>query len=152
MLQGRVVFREDMVSRAGEQYKAWSQYQFNEPKDKYGNYTMKQYSEGHGFDLRKELGSYEIKDMYQKATTDKLVAELQNGNRPVVMAVGPEGEDRQLRIEAVPKYGNINFFELNGKPQKREDFLSVLETEKGKGQEKAQEKEKNKESVQQMGM
>ncbi|WP_448635209.1 hypothetical protein [Pedobacter panaciterrae] len=89
MLQGRAVFREDMMSRGGEQYKAWSQYQFNEPKDKYGNYTMKQFSDGYGFDLRKELASYEIKDLYQKATTDKLVAELQNGNRAMVRAVGP---------------------------------------------------------------
>lgn len=150
MLQGRAVFREDMMSRGGEQYKAWSQYQFNEPKDKYGNYTMKQFSEGYGFDLRKELASYEIKDLYQKATTDKLVAELQNGNKPVVKVMGPDGEDKQLRIEAVPKYGNINFFDLDGKPQKREDFLSVMGNEKGKGQEN--EKDKSKESAQQMSM
>jgi len=144
MLQGRAVFREDMMSRGGEQYKAWSQYQFNEPRDKYSNYTMKQFGEGYGFDLRKELASYEIKDLYQKATTDKLVTELQNGNRAMVRAIGPGGDDMPLRIEAVPKYGNINFYEMNGKPLKREDFLSVVETEKGKGQENA--KDKNKES------
>ncbi|WP_448103469.1 hypothetical protein [Pedobacter panaciterrae] len=144
MLQGRAVFREDMMSRGGEQYKAWSQYQFNEPKDKYGNYTMKQFSDGYGFDLRKELANYEIKDLYQKATTDKLVTELQNGNMAMVRAIGPGGDDMPLRIEAVPRYGNINFYEMSGKPLKREDFLSVMETEKGKGQEK--DKDKNKES------
>nr|WP_068891227.1 hypothetical protein [Pedobacter panaciterrae] len=150
MLQGRAVFREDMMSRGGEQYKAWSQYQFNEPKDKYGNYTMKQFSEGYGFDLRKELANYEIKDLYQKATTDKLISDLQNGNKPIVKVIGPDGEDNQLRIEAVPKYGNINFFDLNGKPQKREEFLSVTETEKGKGQENA--KEKSKESSRELSI
>jgi len=154
MLQGRAVFREDMMSRGGEQYKAWSQYQFNEPKDKYGNYTMKQFSEGYPFDLRKELANYEIKELYRKETNEKLISDLQNGNRAVVKVMGPDGEDKPLLIEAVPKYGNINFFDSNGKPQKREDFLSVMETEKGKGQDKDKDKdkEKSKESVQQISI
>lgn len=146
MLQGRSVFREDMVSRAGEQYKAWSQYQFNEPKDKYGNYTMKQYSEGYGFDLRKELDKYEIKELHQQASTEKLVAELQNGNKVAITAMGPDGEHKQLRLEAVPKYSNINFSDKDGRPHKREDYLAPEHLDKGKDVEKGKDKEKSKES------
>lgn len=141
--EGKVFRRTDF---AGQQYKAWSQYQFNEPKDKYGNYTMKQYSEGYGFDLRKELDKYEIKELYQQASTEKLVSELQNGNRVAITAMGPDGEHKQLRLEAVPKYSNVNFSDKDGKPYKREDYLAPEQLEKGKDVEKGKDKEKSKES------
>lgn len=152
MIQGRSAFRDDMVNRAGEQYKAWSQYQFNEPKDRYGNYTMKQFSEGYGFDLKKELGNYNIKELDQETSAKKLVAELEKGNRVSVTVIGTDGEDRKLKLEAVPKYGNVNFFEQNGKPQKREDFLKQPQVEKSLVNEKSKEKDKNKDASQQMIM
>ncbi|WP_256006783.1 hypothetical protein [Pedobacter deserti] len=152
MLQGRSVFREDMVSRAGEQYAAWSQYQFNEPKDRYGNYTMKQFSESYGFDLRKELDRYQLKELDGKESAEKLVKALQDGQRPVVTVTGPDGEDRKLRIEAVPRYGNVNFTELDGKPQKREEFLKASELDKGAGREVSQEKRREKSKGQEMGV
>jgi hypothetical protein len=152
MLQGRSSFRDDLVSRAGEQYKAWSQYQFNEPKDRYGNYTMKQFSEGYGFDLKKELSAYEIKELGNEASSAKLVADLEKGNRPVVTVVAPDGEDKKMRIEAVPKYGNINFFELNGKPEKREDYAKTEALDKGADKDKSKDKEKSKESSNELSL
>jgi len=152
MLQGRSSFRNDLVSRAGEQYKAWSQYQFTEPKDRYGNYTMKQFSEGYGFDLKKELGGYGIKELGEKGTAGKLITELEKGGRPLITVSGPEGEDKKMRIEAVPKYGNINFFELNGKPQKREDFVKAEVLDKGMDKEKSKDKDKSKESSSEMSL
>lgn len=138
MLQGRAVFRDDMVSRAGEQYKAWSIYQFDQPKDRYGNYTMKQFGEGYGFDLKKELAAYEIKELSKPEHFAALVEKLENGNKPVVTVVLPDGSDKALRIEAVPRYNNLNFFEINGKPVKREEL------KKEQGLEQAAEKSKSK--------
>jgi hypothetical protein len=146
MLQGRAAFRQDLVSRVGEQYKAWSQYQFNEPKDKYGNYTMKQFSEGYGFDLKKELAAYDIKELGSPTSAAKLVESLQQGNRALVTVAGAEGEDKKMRIEAVPKYSNINFFALSGKPEKREDYLKAQVLDKGMEKDKGIDKDKNKQA------
>lgn len=143
MLQGRAVFREDMVSRAGEQYKAWSQYQFDQPKDRYGNYTMKQFGEGYGFDLKKELSEYQIKELGGKDTAEKLITDLQNGNRPVVNVTLPDGEQKPLIVEAVPRYTNLNFFESGGKPVKREELKEEKVLDNLLGQEKGKAKGKD---------
>jgi len=156
MLQGRAVFREDMVSRAGEQYKAWSVYQFDQPKDRYGNYTMKQFGEGYGFDLKKQLSEYNIKDIDKAETLEKLASDIQNGNKPVVTVLGPDGEEKRLRIEAVPRYTNLNFFELNGKLVKREELKkeqgSELDLGQGTGKDKSQKKEKDKQQENSLSM
>ncbi|MES2458201.1 MAG: hypothetical protein V4594_21770 [Bacteroidota bacterium] len=150
MLQGRAAYRDDLVSRAGEQYKAWSVYQFDQPKDKYGNYAIKQFGEGYGFDLKKELATYGIKELDKKETAEKLVTDIQNGNRPVVTAVGLDGEEKRLKVEAVPRYTNLNFSEdKSGKPVKREDYRKEQElgqeTEKGKSKSKEKGKEQESE-------
>ncbi|WP_316762342.1 hypothetical protein [Pedobacter aquatilis] len=43
-----------------------------------------------------------------------------------------------MRIEAMTRYNNINFYHLNGKPEKREELL------KEPKQEKSQDKIQNK--------
>ncbi len=145
MLQGRAAYRDDLVSRAGEQYKAWSVYQFDQPKDKYGNYAIKQFGEGYGFDLKKELSGYGIKEMDKKETAEKLVTDIQNGNKPVATVIGPDGEEKKLRIEAVPRYTNLNFFELSGKPAKREEYRKDQDLGKDMGKDKSKTKDKSKE-------
>ena len=146
MLQGRAVFRDDMISRAGEQYKAWSVYQFDQPKDRYGNYTIKQFGEGYGFDLRKELASYEIKELGHPEQLANLVEKLENGNKPLVTVAMPDGGEMKLRIEAMPRYNNLNFFETGGKPVKREELkkeqaMDELEKSQGKSREKGKSQE-----------
>ncbi|SDD67101.1 hypothetical protein [Pedobacter soli] len=152
MLQGRAVFREDMVSRAGEQYKAWSVYQFDQPKDRYGNYTMKQFGEGYGFDLKKELSAYELKDLDKPEKLAGLVEKLENGNKPLVTVVYSDGEEKALRIEAVPRYNNLNFYEINGKPVKREELKKEQAQDQATGKDKSKSKEKNKQQENSMSM
>ncbi|KRT15952.1 hypothetical protein ASU31_10610 [Pedobacter ginsenosidimutans] len=149
MLQGRSAFREDLVSRAGEQYKAWSVYQFDQPKDRYGNYTMKQFGEGYGFDLKKELAGYQIKELEKPEQLAQLVEKLENGNRPLVTVVLPNGQEKALRMEAVPRYNNLNFFEIGGKPVKREELKKDqgLNQENGKGKSRSKEKNKQQENT-----
>jgi len=152
MLQGRAVFRDDLVSRAGVQYKAWNTYQFNEPKDKYNNYTLKQYGEGYRFDLKKELANYEIKELGQIATAKQLISKMENGYAPVVTVIGKDGEAKPLRIEAVPRYGNINLSEPSGKPVKREDYQKEQVMSQDMGKDKAQAKAKQQGQDQEMSM
>ena len=49
-----------------------------------------------------------------------------------------------MHIEAVPKYSNINFFELNGKPEKREDYAKSESLDKGADNDKSKDKQKSK--------
>jgi hypothetical protein len=143
LLQGRSAYREDLVNRAGEQYKAWSVFLFDKPKDKYGNYQVKQFSEGYGYDLKNVLDEYRVKLDADPKKQEQLFTELKDGNRPVVIAEGKDGKDLKVRIEAVPRYGNLNFYQVNnGAPEKREDFLKAPKLEKDLSKSKGPEKEK----------
>lgn len=56
---------------------------------------MKQFGEGYGIDLKKELAGYGVKELDKKETFEKLVADLQNGNRPIVSVDGLDGEQKK---------------------------------------------------------
>jgi hypothetical protein len=135
LMQGRAIYRDDLVNRSsGDVYKAWSTFEFNEPKDKYGNYKMKQYTEHYGVDVLKELGNYKIKELADPKKEAEIIAQLKDGERPVVTVKGVDGLEQQLRIEAMPRYGNFNFYKPDGRLEKREQFQkeNVLLKEKGK--------------------
>ena len=152
LIQGRAVFRDDLVSRAGEKYAAWNTIDFDQAKDFYGNYKIKQYSEGYGFDVKKELESYQIKELGVEKKAEELVAALKNGDRPLVTVIGTDGQDEKLRIVAMPKYSNLNFFELNGKPVKREEHKKELSVENVFEKKLQQGKEKQKQTKQELSL
>ena len=77
MLQGRGAYREDMVSRAGEQYKAWNTFAFDQPKDKYGNYKVQQYNENYGFDVKQSLAEYRIKQLDDPKKTAEIICRIE---------------------------------------------------------------------------
>ncbi|MBB5439160.1 hypothetical protein HDC92_002847 [Pedobacter sp. AK017] len=147
LLQGRAVFRDDLLNRGGEQYSAWVQLDFDQKKDNFGNYKTRQFSEGYGFDLKKELESYQIKELADTKKTELILSELKEGNRPLVTVPGPDGQEQKLRIVAMPRYSNLNFFQTNGKPAIREDYKKehqlsqLLDKNKGKDKSKNQEQE-----------
>jgi len=140
MLQGRAAYRDDLVSRAGDSYKAWNVHQFDEPKDKYGNYKVKQYSEGYGFDVGKELNKYGIRELADPKKETQLIESLKDGNKPIVTVAAQDGQEQKLRVEAMPRFNNINFFQLNGKIEKREQFLKEPEQSLNKGPQNIFEK------------
>lgn len=144
MLQNGAAFRDDLVSRQGVQYEAWSVYKFDEPRDNYGNLKIQQYGSGYGFKLEDELKRYEIKELDDPKKTAELLEKLKDGERAVVTVVVPGAEAQKLSVEPVPRYGNINFYDLNGKPQIRENFVRPgMEKEFGakveQGKQKGQE-------------
>jgi len=52
-------------------------------------------------------------------------------------------------MEAVPRYNNLNFFEIGGKPVKREELKKDqgLNQENGKGKSRSKEKNKQQENT-----
>jgi hypothetical protein len=147
MLQNGAAFRDDLVSRQGMQYEAWSVYKFDEPRDNYGNLKIQQYGSGYGFKLEDELKRYEIKELDDPKKTAELLEKLKDGERAVVTIVLPGAEAQKLFVEPVPRYGNINFYDLNGKPQIREKLVKPgMEKEKEFGAKVEQGKQKGQET------
>lgn len=145
LIQGRVVYRDDLVKLGGEHYQAWIKLNMDQEKDKYQNFTTTQYSvPAYGFILKDVLDKYQIKEMNDPEKAEKLQKSLENGNSPLVTVL-KQGEEVKLYLETSPRYSQLNFFREDGKPEKREEFLKVplldqsLKLEKGKGRE--QEKE-----------
>lgn len=147
LIQGRAVYRDDMVSQAGQQYKAWIKLDFDVPKDRFGNYLLNQYTDpAYGFDLSRVLDKFEIKELADPAKRELLESSIRNGNRPTV-TVEKDGKQVQLQIEASPRYSQINMFTPEGRSEKREQFLKAapkLDKDKGQGLEKNRNRSRDK--------
>lgn len=142
LIQGRSVYRDDLLNLSGQTYKAWIALDFDKPKDRHQNFVTRQFHDpSYGFDLKKTLDKFNIKELDDPAKRNKLEESLKNGNRPLISTV-KDGQAIKLYIEAVPRYSQINMFAENGKPEKREAFLKETKAEqtmnlsKGKGKEK----------------
>ncbi len=123
LVQGRAVYRDDLLSRDGVPYKAWMQLDTDKARDRHNNLGFKQFNDpSYGFDLGKVLDSFKIKDTEDPAKREKLETALRNGNRPLVTAV-KEGQDVKLYVEAAVRYGKLNFYDMDGKPEKREVLM-----------------------------
>jgi hypothetical protein len=144
LIQGRSVYRDDLLNLGGQPYAAWVKLDFDSPKDRYQNYTTNQYHvPTYGFTTKEALEKYQIKEMDDPKKQESLMKSIENGNRPLITTV-KEGQEIKLNIEAAPRYRQVNFFQENGKPEKREQFLKepkldqTLQLNKGKGKEQEQ--------------
>ncbi|WP_051189736.1 hypothetical protein [Daejeonella oryzae] len=144
LIQGRSVYRDDLLNVGGIPYKAWIKLDFDKPKDRHQNFTTNQYHDpSYGFDLKKVLDKFDIKELSDPAKREKLEDALKNGNRPLI-TTQKNGQEIKLMIEAVPRYSQINLFTESGKPEKREQFLkepvlnNKISTGKGKSKEEAE--------------
>ncbi len=146
LIEGRAVYRDDLANAAGMSYKAWVILDLNNAKDRHGNFLSKHYHDpSYGFDLGKVLDNFNIKELNDPAKRERLEESLRQGNRPLV-TVTKDGEEMKLHLEASPRYSQINLFQENGKPEKREQFLKqelnqTLQIGKGKEQAKEQAQE-----------
>jgi len=144
LIQGRSVFRDDLLNLAGNPYAAWVKLDFDSPKDRYQNYTTNQYHvPTYGFSAKETLDKFNIKEMESPEKAEKLIKSIENGNRPLVTAV-KDGQETKLFMEASPRYRQLNFFQENGKPEKREQFLKEpaldqkIDLNKSPGKEQSQ--------------
>ncbi|GAA4090978.1 hypothetical protein [Mucilaginibacter panaciglaebae] len=143
LIQGRSVYRDDLLNLGGQPYAAWIKLDMDSPKDRYQNYQTNQYHvPSYGFTTKEALEKYHIKELGDPKKLESLMASIENGNRPLVTTV-KDGEEIKLHIEAAPRFRQINFFQENGKPEKREQFLKEPKLEQtlqvNKGKEKEQE-------------
>jgi hypothetical protein len=145
LIQGRAVFRDDLLNLGGDNYAAWIKLDFDSPKDRYQNYTTNQYHvPSYNFDIKEQLERYNIKEMGDEKKAEKLVRDMENGNRPLV-TTEKDGQEMRLYLEVAPRYRQLNFFREDRKPENREQFLKEpkleqgMKLEKGKGQQKEQE-------------
>jgi hypothetical protein len=143
LIQGRSVYRDDLLNLGGQEYKAWIKLDMDSPKDRYQNYQTNQYHvPTYGFDLEKVLDMFQVKELDDPKKREALIQTLENGNRPLVTIV-KEGQEVKLFMEAVPRYSQLNFFREDSKPEKREQFLKEPKLDQtlqlNKGKEKEQE-------------
>lgn len=126
LIQGRSVYRDDLVKyNSGESYKAWVKLDLEKGKDDRGNFQMQQFMDPqYGYDLKHVLNEFRIKELDDPSQRQKLEAELKNGDRALISTV-KDGKDVKLQLEAVPRYGNLNFFTMDGKLEKRNQFEKV---------------------------
>ncbi len=87
----------------------WLQLDFND-KDTQGNYRIKQFHSGYGYDLEKSLGQLPLKELLNKDEADKLQAALKKGNRMSVSFI-KDGKEQRFYIEANPRFKSVNIYD-----------------------------------------
>jgi hypothetical protein len=151
LVQGRAVYREDLLSREGIPYKAWMQLDTDKERDNNNNLSFRQYSDAYGFDVKTQLDEYKIVGMDDPKKMEHLETVLKNGGRPFV-SVMKDGEEVKVYLETAVRYGKLNFYREDGKVEKREQFLKETGLEKTEGVDKGKSKEKVSEQGKGMGM
>jgi hypothetical protein len=122
LVQGRAVYRDDLLSLNGVAFKAWKELDLDKERDKHGNLSFNMYSDQYGFDLKAEVEKFAIKELSDPAKMEKLYADLRDGNR-VSVTVEREGKEEKVKMEPSVRYLKLNFFDGKGKMEKREQFL-----------------------------
>jgi len=147
LVAGRFVFRNDLVSTVGIKQQAWLGLDMERGKaDETKNYPIKPYFHpNYPFDLESTIKDYKIKflqgekENHPKNMTE-LITSFKNGDSPHILG-NVNGEEKRLRVEAAVRFKTLNFFDMGGKPVKRELLLSK------DGQAKFAERSKAKENT-----
>lgn len=141
MVQGRTVYRDDLLSMKGNAYKAWVGLDNEKERDKHGNLSFKTFSDpGYGFDLKAELDKFAIKELADPVKMGKLEAQLRAGDRAkVTVEVG--GKEVKVLVVPAVRWGKLNFYDEKGSPEKREQFLKEPSVSQMASQNRAASKE-----------
>lgn len=127
LVQGRAVYRDDLLNMGGVPYKAWVMLDTDKPRDKNNNLVTRQFHDpSYGFDLNKALNEYKIRELDDPKKAEMLETALRNGHRPMI-TTEKDGEQAKMFVVAAVRYGKLNFFAENGKPEKREQFEKTAE-------------------------
>ncbi|MFD0792027.1 hypothetical protein ACFQZX_00280 [Mucilaginibacter litoreus] len=151
MIEGRSVYRDDLLNIGGQPYKAWMKLDMDGARDRHGNYMMNQYKDpAYGFNISEVLDNYRIKVVADPEKKEAIIAELKLGNRPLVTTTLDDKEVK-LHLEAVPRYSQVNFYQENGKPEKREQFETAAYKEQKIAEAMAKSKNQDKAAAKQEG-
>lgn len=122
LLEGRSVYRPDMLDISNREYSAWVKLDLDGERDRGGNFKTKTFTEGYGFDLSAVLDRFDFKELSNPQWKEELEGALKDGHRAVVN-VQLDGKAVRLLAEAVPEYKQLNLYTLEGKSIKREQHL-----------------------------
>ncbi|WP_123204688.1 hypothetical protein [Pedobacter jejuensis] len=153
LVQDRTVFRNDMMTRDGDSYKAWIRLDFDVKKDDFGNHKFKQFHHPtYGFDMEKTLNAYKIKELAEPEKKAEIIKAMSNGDRVAVTATGKDGKETKVMAEVVPRYGKLNFFSEKGAALKREQFTKTATVNNTQSQSKSQSQDKTQQQGQSRGI
>lgn len=144
LVQGRSVYRDDLVDQSGSIYKAWINLDLDSGKSGLNFKLATRRDPEYGFDLSKVISDYNIKGMDKPENREQLETALKNGDRPRIIA-NDGTKNHELDIETAVRFKKVNFFKPDGSPEKREQFLSkpakaaLLDKDKERSQAQGQE-------------
>lgn len=95
------------------QNRHWMQLDLND-RDSNGNYRIKKFYPGYGFDLEKTLRRLPIRELKYPEQTRQLLKDLSSGKRMEVTLVNGN-KQQQITIEANPQYKTLNLYNEKGK-------------------------------------
>jgi hypothetical protein len=113
LLEGRSVYKKDLVKMDGDKYNAWINFDFKHLTEK-NTPSVNRYTDKFGFDISKELKKLYIKENNYNDRHNQLVDSLKKGNLQAVTAI-VNGKEKQMYIEAKPQFKNFNLYEVNEK-------------------------------------
>ncbi|MEJ5996625.1 hypothetical protein WG904_19510 [Pedobacter sp. Du54] len=144
LLSGRSVYREDMLNVQKNEYTAWAKLDFD-VRDRGGNFHVKTFSEGYGYDLSAVLDRYDLVELKDAKAREVFEAALKNGDMaPATVEVN--GKKETILVVAVPEFKQVNMYSLEGKSIKRENVAKEEKiAEVGVGKERTVKKGKEQE-------
>lgn len=98
-----------LAGRAIKKNGTWMQLDFND-KDANGNFRMKEFHSGYGYNLQKILQQLPLKELLNESEANKLHDSLKNGNRVAVSFI-KNGNEQRYYIEANPQFKSINIYD-----------------------------------------
>jgi hypothetical protein len=98
-----------LSGRAIERNGTWVQLDFND-KDANGNFRMKEFHSGYGYNLQKILQQFPLKELLNESEANKLHDALKNGNRLAVSFI-KNGNEQRYYIEANPQFKSVNIYD-----------------------------------------
>lgn len=101
-----------LAGRAIQREGNWQQLDFND-RDANGNFRMKQFHLGYGFDMSAALQKLNLKEMKNGTAKDQLLARLANGEK-VEVNIRMDGKEHKINIEANPQFKTMNIYGEGG--------------------------------------
>lgn len=98
-----------LAGRSVQKEGSWIQLDLND-KDANGNYRIKEFHSGYGYNLEKALQQLPLKELSSKTEADKLQDALKQGSRQSVVLI-KDGNEHRFYIEANPQFKSVNIYD-----------------------------------------
>jgi uncharacterized protein YfaP (DUF2135 family) len=114
-------------------------------KDSNGNYRIKEFHSGYGYDLEKALQQLPLKERSNKNEADKLQDALKQGSRQSVILI-KNGNEHRFYIEANPQFKSVNIYDEHSRKVTLATALGNKTMETVKRMQKTNEYQKESQS------